>query len=233
MSATVTEVADTTNLHCATLKTSEASSESAEIMERTEATLRNISQTVDEATRTVLSLAESANEIDIVVSVINEIAEQTNLLAMYAAIEAARAGDAGRGFAVVADEVRNLASKTVQATTKITGTVEQIQSKSRNAMTAMETGQQVAATGSSLGGEAMQSIAHISDQTQKTSERTAQIATAIREMSIAIQEVSCNVERIAVEVQNNEEAPNKIAGTAGAIAGKAEELRSATGTFRL
>lgn len=234
MNATAEEVASTTaELHHAAEKTSQAGTESAKIMGRTEEAIRDIDQAVNQATETVRSLADSASKIGIVVEVIDEIAEQTNLLALNAAIEAARAGEAGRGFAVVADEVRNLASKTVEATTQITATVEQIQGQSKGAMEAMDRGQQVAARGSEMGHEALGSIAMISEQTQKASSRTAQIATAIEQMSATIREMSHNIERVAGEVGNNEGAATEIARTADHVAGKADELRALTSHFQL
>ncbi|MGD9920073.1 MAG: transporter substrate-binding protein [Pseudorhodoplanes sp.] len=88
--------------------------------ERTTRELRHADQTVH-------SLFDAAQQIGIVIKLIQSIAGQTSLLALNATIEAARAGEAGRGFAVVAGEVKELANQTAGATREIRALIAGIQ----------------------------------------------------------------------------------------------------------
>ncbi|MDQ7093336.1 methyl-accepting chemotaxis protein [Desulfosporosinus sp. PR] len=86
-----------------------------------------IHQVTEQANRSILSLAEQAQKIGDIISVINGISAQTNLLALNAAIEAARAGEHGKGFSVVAEEVRKLADSSAHSSNQIMQLISNVQ----------------------------------------------------------------------------------------------------------
>ena len=92
----------------------------------------------EQTSGTVTQLGASAREIGDIVDFIKGIAAQTNLLALNATIEAAGAGEAGKGFAVVANEVKELARQTARATEDVQKKVENMQTNTQTAMSAIQ-----------------------------------------------------------------------------------------------
>ena len=135
----------------------------------------------NETNHTVDGMQHAADEIGKVIQLITDIAAQTNLLALNATIEAARAGEAGRGFAVVASEVKSLANQTRTATSQISQQIEEMQSVTEKAASAL----------SGIGG----TIGTIEEFSNS-------IAVAIEEQSAAGLEISGNVQQVAVGTQN-------------------------------
>jgi methyl-accepting chemotaxis protein len=132
MSQTISDmVANTTNIVEIIDEISELVSYGKDTNKYTLDSLLRISEVIGDTSETINTLGSRSEEIEEIISVINEIASQTNLLALNAAIEAARAGEHGRGFAVVAGEVKKLAEKTAKSTEEITQKIKLIQSESQ------------------------------------------------------------------------------------------------------
>lgn len=161
-------------------------------------------------------MAQAAEQIGTVVSLINNIAEQTNLLALNATIEAARAGDAGKGFAVVASEVKNLARQTATATEGIGAQVKEMQAATR---------------------ETVDSISDINGTINELSAIAGAIDSAVKKQSTATAEVTGNIAGVTEVSQATGQsaeillkAANRLSadseGLANEVEGFLAELRS-------
>ncbi|SDR20421.1 methyl-accepting chemotaxis protein [Pseudovibrio sp. Tun.PSC04-5.I4] len=163
-----------------------------------------------ETNTTIGSLAEAANRIGEVVTLIKAIAEQTNLLALNATIEAARAGEAGKGFAVVAAEVKELANQTSKATEEIASQVSAIQGRTR---------------------EAVDAIGSISQTMDEVNIHTGAIAEAITQQGDATNEISANIAAAAdgtmavtESINSLSEAMNEATGSVFDVSEKATKV---------
>ncbi len=190
----------TDNMNSVSSATDELTSSINEIsrqVDHSTRTARNAVEVVSGTNERIQGLADAANRIGEVVSLISEIAEQTNLLALNATIEAARAGTAGKGFAVVASEVKNLANQTSRATGEIGLQVDGIQSSTLDAV------------------EAIRNIGAIIDEMDEIS---SAIASAVEQQSASTMGIVRNIQSAASstqEVANNVDGVQMAATEAG------------------
>jgi len=167
-------------------------------------------QAVTGATQTdtqMQSLAEAAQKVSEVVTLIRDIAEQTNLLALNATIEAARAGEAGKGFAVVASEVKSLANQTAKATEEIAAQVSDMQ----DATTA-----------------SVQSIKEIGGTISQINEIASAIAAAVEEQSAATREIAGNIQQAAGGTQSVSNNIGEVTRSAETTSQAATETQAAS-----
>ncbi|ADE12694.1 methyl-accepting chemotaxis protein [Sideroxydans lithotrophicus] len=195
--------------------------------------LGQIDQTVSSSVTTMTELNVATQRIGSVSSMIKEIAEQTNLLALNAAIEAARAGEQGRGFAVVASEVRKLAERTTSATADITRIVQQIESETEQASTAMTLAKQEVAQGVLHGENMGRVLQQIEDSVLIVAEMMRQIASSTEDQSAAGENISLNINSVATisasTATDIEQARNEML----TLANSSKALYETIGQFKL
>jgi methyl-accepting chemotaxis protein len=156
-------------------------------------------------------IQSSSQEINRIISVIDEIAFQTNLLALNAAVEAARAGEAGKGFAVVAEEVRTLAQRSSEAA----GNTSEI----------IKLASERADRGRSIASEVEVFLNDIHDSTEQVHGLLSDIAQASKEQSEGVGQVGQAVSDLDRIVQ-------QTAGNSEELAAAAEESSSQITSMR-
>ncbi len=158
---------------------------------------------VESTNKTVDALAQRAQQIGDVVTLIQSIAAQTNLLALNATIEAARAGEAGKGFAVVANEVKSLANQTAKATGDIVVQVEEIRAVTERTVGSMR----------GIGN----TITHVS-------QIASTIALAMEEQGAATVEIVRNIQQAALGAQEVSSIVGEIRGAAAGTGNAASQV---------
>lgn len=167
----------------------------------------------------MVEIETSGNNINSIISTIEDIANQTNLLALNAAIEAARAGEYGRGFAVVADEVRTLAARSAQAV--------QETSKLINA-SAIKTQR-----GINLTSQTSVALADIVENISRVSSLMIEIAEASAEQSIGADQVSEGISQIDEVTLHNSRNSESCAQAASQLTEQSNNLSTLIRQFKL
>jgi methyl-accepting chemotaxis protein len=197
MSASIAEVSRHTQSAAETARSAaHTAREGGDIVKQVLGSMHSIATAVSETSSTVGLLGEDSKRISQIVTVIDEIARKTNLLALNAAIEAARAGEHGRGFAVVAGEVRRLAESTAQATGEIATMIQEIQDRTRVAISSMESGTGTVEQGVVTTNQAGEALERIIGMAERVDKMIAQIAIAASQQAAAADQSSASLDSI-------------------------------------
>src|SRR5450830_1729853 len=174
---------------------------------------------VSRVVTTMDEIRDSSTKITEIVGIIDGIAFQTNILALNAAVEAARAGEQGRGFAVVASEVRALAQRSSSAAKEIKDLI----------MLSVDRVQ----TGSSLAGQAGQTMSEIIGAVQRVTDIMGEISSASSEQSSGIDQVSQAVSQMDEATQQNAALVEQASAAAKSLEQQALSLKDAVSIFRI
>lgn len=159
-----------------------------------------ISSSTNDTKEIIHGLEDKSQEIMTIIQVITSISSQTNLLAFNASIESARAGEAGKGFAVVAEEIRKLAEQTKDAVLDISKIIEEVVSKTLEAVNSMEENSQLVLSGMDYVKTAETSTIQVTNASDEMSGKIEQIDTVTKEVaknSETIVEIIGSIEEIS------------------------------------
>ena len=215
------------NVQAVALATGELARSAQEIGERV-ATASHITRNAVEhshhADRTINALASAADQIGEVVKLINNVAQQTNLLALNATIEAARAGDAGRGFSVVAAEVKLLAGQTAKATDQIASQIVQIQTATRETVTAIRNMDAAIV-------EVDKIAVAVAEAVGVQHAATQEIANRIGETAAGTDEVTQHIGEVQQAAMRTGQAANELFASASEVSRSSSRLRLEVESF--
>ena len=234
MSSTVHEVASSAETAASAASQADSQSEQGkQVVSSTVSSIRTLASEVETAATVISQLEKDSESIGSVLEVIRGIAEQTNLLALNAAIEAARAGEQGRGFAVVADEVRSLASRTQESTREIQEMIERLQKGSRDAVKAMQSGQEQAHQTVEQASQAETALDEISTAVAQINEMNAHIAEASRQQGEVVEEINKNIVNITQVADASANGADQLSTASQEMANLAVNLESQVSHFKI
>ena len=157
---------------------SQALQDEHEAMNRTLNCICAIRETAIEANVKVKQLDQPSQQLSQMVKLISEVESQLNLQAMNATLEAARTAKSGQELASIAEKVIRLAQLLTVDIAKIKPLVAEIQTKTNEAVAAMEANTEEALAGTRLVEETQQKLAQIANV-------GAQMKTLVEELAQA------------------------------------------------
>lgn len=204
----------------------------AKLSTQTHSSITQLAQQVSAAAGTIEELDGHTQEINEVLTVIQNITEQTNLLALNAAIEAARAGEHGRGFAVVADEVRELAQRTQKSTEQIETMIGKLQAASNSAVAEIRNSKSNAELCVGNVESSSQLMQEASQAIQRVSAMNESIAAASTEQSAVLDHLASNLERLVQQAEQVAQNSADSASVTEQLKELAQSLNRSAASFK-
>lgn len=190
----------------------------AQSLDKTITVMTDLQDKMTEVSDINQKLAQATQNINELLSMIEEVAEQTNLLSLNASIEAARAGEHGRGFAIVADEVRKLSVQTQKSAETIRGRARAIQQLG-------EKSTQLAQQANASVQEGVGSVRAVSASSRELDTAVSNIQKATQEQQAASGQLAETVQEVLQQAESNRKNVELVLHALDDILLKTEEQR--------
>jgi methyl-accepting chemotaxis protein len=174
------------------------------------AAFSDINDSVKTNSSAVTSLAGFGATVQGLSDEIKGIAFQTNILALNASVEAARAGEHGRGFAVIAQEMRTLATRSSEATQRISELAKSFDSQMKRVAASLNATIAVVQTGEAAIADVDANTQTMFQGLQRTVASIVHISESIDEQNTASAVVARNIARIAAQTEHSVNSTDEI-----------------------
>ena len=193
----------------------------------------SIREQIQDTSKRIKRLGESAQEIDEIIELISDTTEQTNVLAMNASIQAAAAGEAGRGFRAVATEVQRLAERSDQSLKRIVALIRSMQADTQNAVSAMERSTQEVVAGAQTTSKAGEALNRIEEVSSELNNLISAITEATQQQTEEAKNITARMSEILQISTNTARGVEQTTSGMKTISTLAEQLDDAMGQFKL
>ena len=193
----------------------------------------SIREQIQDTSKRIKRLGESAQEIDEIIELISDTTEQTNVLAMNASIQAAAAGEAGRGFRAVATEVQRLAERSDQSLKRIVALIRSMQADTQNAVSAMERSTQEVVAGAQTTNKAGQALNRIEEVSSELNSLISAITEATQQQTEEAKNITERMSEILQISTNTARGVEETTSGIQTISTLAEQLDDSMGQFKL
>ena len=192
-----------------------------------------IRYTIQESSKKIKKLGESAQSITEVTGLIQDITKQINVLALNAAIQAASSGESGREFTIVAQEVQRLAFDSENATKKIANIIAEIQSDTATAVASMEKTTQEVVAGAQLTDKAGDALKEIEKLAQSVAERVADAAAKLEQKSVEMANFAIEMKGLQVITEESSSTINLAANQAESLKAISQKLDDSVNIYKV
>lgn len=176
-------------------------------------------EVVRSAIDAIARIENASEQINQIITAIDDIAFQTNLLALNAGVEASRAGPAGKGFAVVALEVRNLAQTAAASAQEI--------------KTLIQSSNDEVQKGSDLVQKTGASLRQVQEQVESLGELITNVSGAVRRQTTGLTEINEGVQQLQNTTQHNAAVVEELNAAGQGLNNEAGHLSGTLGLFML